>query len=85
MPALTPEAQAAADAADAKRIMRALKTSRGNVGAAAKALDVPRRTLDRRINALGLRDWLTAAFPRGARQSASPSPAAPTTPRKGRR
>ena len=65
---LTPSANAAANAEDATRIVAALATASGNVGAAAVALGVARRTLDRRINALGLRDWLTVTYPRSARQ-----------------
>jgi len=60
-------AQQAADA-DAAAIRAALETASGNVGRAAETLGVQRRTLDRRINALGLRDWLTTTYPRSARQ-----------------
>jgi DNA-binding NtrC family response regulator len=60
-------AQQAAEA-DAAAIRAALSHASGNVGRAAEALGVARRTLDRRINALGLRDWLTEEYPLRARQ-----------------
>lgn len=65
---VTPEAAAKAKAEDTRRISRALRAASGNVGVAAKALDVPRRTLDRRINDLDLRAWLTETYPRSVRQ-----------------
>lgn len=65
---LTPEAAAAAASADVVRVVAALSAASGNVGAAAAALGVPRRTLDRRINSMGLREGLSATYPRSARQ-----------------
>lgn len=49
-------------------VLRALAETGGNVRAAAKLLGLPRRTLDRRIVALGLRERVTAAYPRAGRQ-----------------
>lgn len=57
-----------AKCADEIAIKAALKAFNGNVGAAAKMLEVQRRTLDRRINALGLREWLTTTYPHSMRQ-----------------
>lgn len=68
MTPLTPEAAAKADAEDARRLRAALRQARGNVTRAAVLLDVPTRTLHRRITALGLRAWLTKRFPRSVRQ-----------------
>jgi len=65
---LTPEAATKAAAEDARLIKAALRTARGNVLAAATALQVPTRTLHRRITALGLREWLTERYPRSMRQ-----------------
>ena len=65
---LTSEGAAAAVAADTARIRGALDGARGNVRRAALALGVPRRTLDKRIVELGLREWLTGAWPRSGRQ-----------------
>ena len=65
---LTPEGVAAAQKADAVRVRAVLDGVHGNVRAAAVALRVPRRTLDRRIVSLGLREWLTVAWPRAGRQ-----------------
>lgn len=65
---LTAEAARAADETDERLIRAALASASGNVGAAAIALRVPRRTLDKRIAALGLRAWLTATYPRADRQ-----------------
>ncbi|WP_437804347.1 helix-turn-helix domain-containing protein [Sorangium sp. So ce693] len=62
-----PAAQRAADA-DAAAVRDALAAASGNVERAAEALSVNRRTLDRRINALGLRTWLTETYSRSARQ-----------------
>jgi transcriptional regulator of acetoin/glycerol metabolism len=61
---LTPEAASAAQAADVAQIKGALTSAQGNVGKAARALGVERRTLDRRITALGLRAWLRASYPK---------------------
>jgi transcriptional regulator with PAS, ATPase and Fis domain len=65
---LTADAIMQASAADAAAIREALAAASGNVERAAEALSVNRRTLDRRINALGLRAWLTETYPRSARQ-----------------
>lgn len=65
---LTPEAASAAVAADMARIVAALSAASGNVGAAADALGINRRTLDRRINGYGLRDWLSDTYPWSVRQ-----------------
>lgn len=65
---LTPAAASAATAADVEQIVSALSAASGNVGAAAKALKVSRATLDRRITAYGLREWLTTTYPRSVRQ-----------------
>jgi len=51
---------------DATALMAALATAGGHVGKAALALGVCRRTLDRRITALGLRAWLRGAYPKSA-------------------
>ena len=61
-------AQERADDIGAAAIRAALLKAGGNVGAAAKALGIPRRTLDRRIAAAGLREWLTGAYPLSVRQ-----------------
>jgi transcriptional regulator of acetoin/glycerol metabolism len=61
---LTPEAASAAQVADVAQIKGALDSAKGNVGKAALALGVERRTLDRRITALGLRTWLRASYPK---------------------
>lgn len=53
----------------ARRLIRsALTIHGGNVREAAKALDVSPATLHRRVNALGLREWLTTSYDRSARQ-----------------
>ena len=65
---LTAEAAQRAAATDAAAIRAALEAVRGNVSRAAEALGVPRRTLDRRINTLGLRSWLTDTYALSARQ-----------------
>lgn len=44
----------------------------GNVRASAQVLGMSPSTLHRRINALGLREWLTAEYERGARQPPRP-------------
>ena len=67
-PPLTPEAAQAQQAADTAAVLAALTAASGNVTTAARALNVPRRTLDRRINACGLRAWLTTTYPRSKRQ-----------------
>lgn len=54
---------ASRDEAERDRIRLALAATSGNVGRAAVALEVPRRTLDRRITALGLRVWLSTSYP----------------------
>lgn len=56
------------DAAARELIRKALRYHSGNVTAAAVDLGLNRRTLDRQINALGLRAWLSGAYPRSARQ-----------------
>jgi transcriptional regulator of acetoin/glycerol metabolism len=65
---LTPEAARKAAAEDERLIKAALRIARGNVTVAATLLDVPTRTLHRRITALGLRAWLTERYPRSVRQ-----------------
>lgn len=65
---LTPEAAQVQQAADTAALLAALHAASGNVTAAAKALGIARRTIDRRIDAFGLRAWLTAAYPRSKRQ-----------------
>ena len=65
---LTEEAEEAARRADEKRVRAALRAASGNVTKAAAALEVPTRTLHRRIAALGLRKWLTLTYPRSKRQ-----------------
>lgn len=65
---LTAEAASAATAADMARVVTALSAASGNVGAAAVTLGINRRTLDRRITALGLRVWLSDTYSRAARQ-----------------
>lgn len=65
---LTAEAAQQAAAADVAAILAALRKTSGNVGAAAKLLGIPRRTLDKRITRLGLRAELKAAYPRSVRQ-----------------
>ena len=51
------------EADDATELRAALAAHGGHVGATAEALGVSRATLDRRIGALGLREWLRAAYP----------------------
>ena len=58
----------ALDSAARDTIRAALVAASGSVRGAARALDVPERTLHRRIAELGLREWLTAEYKRGARQ-----------------
>jgi DNA-binding NtrC family response regulator len=70
-PPLTAAAAQQAAAVDTRAVLAALAAASGNVGAAAVTLKIARRTLDRRINALGLRDWLSTAYPRSARQPRS--------------
>lgn len=68
---MTPIVAAVAEAAmDAEReaIRAALAAASGNVRSTAVALRCARATLDRRINSLGLRDWLTATYSRSVRQ-----------------
>lgn len=65
---LTPEAAQRAAAADVAALLGALTRASGNVSAVAAELGIPRRTIDRRINDLGLREWLTATYPRSKRQ-----------------
>ena len=64
---LTPQAEKEAAAIDAAAI-RAAMAEAGNVRAAAKLLGVPRRTLDKRIVKLGLREELRDAHPYAERQ-----------------
>lgn len=66
---LTPAGAAATEAAtsaDADALRAALEAAGGHVGKAARALGCNRRTLDRRITALGLRAWLRKAYPKSA-------------------
>jgi transcriptional regulator of acetoin/glycerol metabolism len=65
---LTAAAAQQAAAADVAAVLAALRQTDGNVRAAAELLGIPRRTLDRRIVALGLREYVSAAYPRSARQ-----------------
>lgn len=53
---------------ETERLRAALVAAGGVVGAAARALAMPRRTMDARITALGLRPWLTETYPMSARQ-----------------
>ena len=64
---LTPEAEEQAASIDAAAI-RAAMARAGNVRAAAALLGVARRTLDKRIVRLGLRDELRKAYPYPGRQ-----------------
>ena len=64
---MTDEAKTAAQEIDKTHVRHTLAACHGNVAATADILGVPRRTLDRRINALGLRDWLTTTYPPGER------------------
>lgn len=65
-----PTLAAVVDAAERWAVRGALRRASGSVRGAAAALDVPERTLHRRIEALGLRPWLTAEYERAARQPA---------------
>lgn len=65
---LTPEAEQQADAVDAAAIREAMAKTRGNVRAAGLLLGVKRRTLDKRIRKLGLRDEFRQAYPYAGRQ-----------------
>lgn len=67
-PPITPGAAQASLASDTAALLAALSAASGNVTAAALALDVPRRTIDRKIDACGLRAWLTATYPCSKRQ-----------------
>jgi DNA-binding NtrC family response regulator len=51
------------EADDATELRAALAAHGGHVGATAEALGVSRATLDRRIAALGIREWLRTAYP----------------------
>lgn len=76
---LTPGAREAAAAAareaDEAAIRAALAASSGNVGRAARALEVSRRSLDERITHLGLRTWLRDAYPYSVGQPRRDAPA----------
>lgn len=63
---LTPDE--AAVVAYAVRILDALSASNGSTEAAARALDMSRRTLDDHIRRLGLRDLQSALWSRSVRQ-----------------
>ncbi len=65
---LTPAASARATRTDLAAVRSALKATSGNVGLAAIVLGCNRRRLDMWIVALGLRAWLTTAYPRSVRQ-----------------
>jgi transcriptional regulator of acetoin/glycerol metabolism len=67
---LTAGAAQQAAAADVAAVLATLAKTSGNVRAAAVLLGIPRRTLDRRIVSLGLREHLSATYPRAARQPA---------------
>lgn len=65
---LGPTLRGARERAEVTTILGALARTRGNARAAAELLGVQRRTLDRRIVALGLREQITSAYPRSSRQ-----------------
>ncbi len=65
---LTPEAALAQAAADVAALLAALPAASGNVAAVARSMQIPKRTLDAKITALGLRAWLVATYPRSKRQ-----------------
>ena len=77
---LTAEAAQRAAAADVAAVLAALAKTSGNVGAAADLLGIPRRTLDRRIVTLGLREHLSATYPRAGRQPRKPQMVKPLRP-----
>lgn len=56
------------DAAAREAIRAALVASSGSVRGAAGILSVSERHLHREIDRLGLREWLTGEYERGARQ-----------------
>jgi transcriptional regulator of acetoin/glycerol metabolism len=65
---LTPNVAASSTQADTDELRAALAIASGNVALVARVMRVSRRTLDRRINAYGLRRWLTATYPLSVRQ-----------------
>ncbi len=69
---LTPEGARRAAAADTAAVLAALAKVGGNVGRAAAELGIPRRTFDRRIVALGLREHVSITYPRAGRQPRRP-------------
>lgn len=69
---LTAQGAQQAAAADVAAVLAALAKTSGNVGRAAALLGIPRRTLDRRIVTLGLREHLSATYPRAGRQPRRP-------------
>lgn len=79
-PAAREAAAAAAREADEAAIRGALAASSGNVGAAAQALSVSRRSLDERITLLGLRTWLRDAYPYSVVQPRRDAPATEAGP-----
>lgn len=74
-PAAREAAATAAREADEAAIRAALAASKGNVGRAALALEVSRRSLDERITFLGLRAWLRDAYPYSVVQPRRDAPA----------
>ena len=64
----TPTLTTAIDNAQRDIIRAALVEHRGNVTATAVALGTSADTLHRRIRDLGLREWLTATYPRSVRR-----------------
>lgn len=67
---LTPAAAEVAEATDRAAVVAALVAESGAVTRAAKRLGCAPETLRKRILAYGLRAWLTATYPRSARQPA---------------
>ncbi len=65
---LTPAAERQAAKVDLDVILGAMAQTNGNVRQAAKLLGVPRRTLDKRIQALGIRQALRVDYPMSGRQ-----------------
>ncbi len=66
--ATTQQGREAALAIDTQLVKDALIAANGNVTNTALALSIPRSTLDRRIKALGLWDWLHETYPLRVRQ-----------------
>lgn len=66
--ATTAEGLEAARQADRTKIMAVLGASGGNIGVACKTLGVSRSTLERRLKALELTEWVRSSFPLAVRQ-----------------